>query len=164
MGCNSSKHVRSRIKEQVPTQNVRLLICQQAKIDELINKNQELEERLKKMQEDKAIEPQADNKVVEIYPVIRLIMQQDDLTGLKSTVDHRFTKLEKTMEKIHEDLKAKIFEGLAKNAGNVNEQQQQHQNGSLTLDFDQEYKKLMLAKNSMQIMINMPWKDVSTLL
>lgn len=76
-------------------------------------------------------------------------------------MDNRFSKLEKTIEKIHEDFKAKIFEGLPKSAVNVNEQQQMHQqpNTSITLDFDKEYKKLMLAKNNMEI-INMHWKEV----
>jgi hypothetical protein len=75
-------------------------------------------------------------------------------------VDSRFTKLEKTVEKIHEDFKAKIFEGLPKNASNIDiGPEQQQKNGSMTLDFDKENKKLMLVvKSSMGI--NMQWNDV----
>lgn len=63
------------------------------------------------------------------------------------------------MEKIHEDFKAKIFEGLPKNASNIdNGPEQQQKNGSMTLDFDKENKKLTLVKSSMGI--NMQWNDV----
>ena len=49
-------------------------------------------------------------------PCLRI--NQNDLTNLKSTLDLRFTKLEKTVEKIHNDFKVKLFERIVDNHGN----------------------------------------------
>lgn len=63
-------------------------------------------------------------------------MNQADLTNLKSTLDVRFTKLEKTVEKIHNDFKVKLFEGIIENGDEG--QENRNRRDSLTLNFEQE--------------------------
>lgn len=62
-----------------------------------------------------------------------LTINQNDLTNLKSTLDLRFTKLEKTVEKIHNDFKVKLFEGIDDDG-----QENKNRKESLTLNFEKE--------------------------
>lgn len=81
---------------------------------------------------------------------------QADITNLKSTIDSRFNKLERNVEKIHNDLRNKLFEGVVDNLGDRNGQY--HPNDSLSLNFEREVitKNNDYRKNSDEA----PWKDV----
>ena len=56
------------------------------------------------------------------------------MTNLKTTIDLRFNKLEKTVENLHNDFKLKLFEGIIDNMKGENNQI----NESLDLDFAKE--------------------------
>jgi len=58
------------------------------------------------------------------------------VTNLKTTIDTRFNKLEKTVEKIHNEFKVKLFEGITEKQNNGKENNSR--NKSLTLNFDKE--------------------------
>lgn len=51
-------------------------------------------------------------------------------------LDARFTKLERTVEKIHNEFKTKLFEGIAENV--EGDQENEVQNRSLSLNFAHE--------------------------
>jgi len=99
MGCQSSKDVVSRIQEQ------------DKKIDDLIQINKKLEQRLADMNNDIRNDGKPANDT-------------HDLTNLKTTIDTRFNKLEKTVEKIHNEFKLKLLEGIV---DNLDEKQPENQ-------------------------------------
>jgi len=88
MGCGSSADVMKRIKEQ------------EKKIDGLIEMSKNLEEKVNEINGNNPSENKNNNET-------------NDVTNLKTTIDHRFTKLEKTVEKIHNEFKVKLFEGIS---------------------------------------------------
>jgi len=112
MGCQSSKDVVSRIQEQ------------DKKIDDLIQINKKLEQRLADMNNDIRNDGKPANDT-------------HDLTNLKTTIDTRFNKLEKTVEKIHNEFKLKLLEGIV---DNLDEKQpgERNQDNSLSLNFEKE--------------------------
>jgi len=111
MGCGSSADVMKRIKEQ------------EKKIDGLIEMSKNLEEKVNEINGNNPSENKNNNET-------------NDVTNLKTTIDHRFTKLEKTVEKIHNEFKVKLFEGISDKPKNGKENNsRQH---SLTLNFDKE--------------------------
>jgi hypothetical protein len=148
MGCSSShdQEVVTQIKDQ------------QKRIDELIKKNEVLEKRLGE------------------YPVSMSHLGKNtsengsDLTILRTTIESRFNKLEKTVERIHNDFKTKIFEGLLENNVEVGQALTPHvtqlnnnqnlnkseANGEVTLSFDFEKEpKTNEVKPSPS-----PWNDL----
>lgn len=75
---------------------------------------------------------------------------QNDLTNLKTTIDHRFSKIEDAVQKMHTDLKLKLFEGVI---DNNDRNQNNKRDESLSLNFDKE--------NMQRGGEDQPWKDVS---
>lgn len=59
------------------------------------------------------------------------------MTNLKTTIDVRFNKLEKTVEKIHNEFKLKLLEGIVDNIDDKNNANQ-NPDKSLSLDFEKE--------------------------
>jgi len=102
MGCSTSKDVMSRIKDQ------------EKKIDDLITINQQLQSRLGEMHRHQLGNGSKNGNET-----------NSDLTSLRTTIDLRFTKLEKTVERIHNDFKSKMFDdngieiGQAPNTNNA---------------------------------------------
>jgi hypothetical protein len=82
------------------------------------------------------------------------------LTNLKSTIDYRFNKLEKTVAKIHHEFKLKLFDGIVENIDGINDPKNQV-NGSLTLDYGREKGD---GKKKAEPEDNAAWNEVSELL
>ncbi len=59
------------------------------------------------------------------------------MTALKNTISSRFDKLEKTVAKIHNEFKLKLFDGIVDNVDGFPDQKA-GVNASLTLDFGKE--------------------------
>jgi len=112
MGCSTSKDVVLQMEEQ------------EKKVDNLLTITKELEQKLDGIQTNNGHEakPQTD--------------KANEVANLKLTIDSRFTKLEKNVDKLHTEFKLKLFEGIADHVdsrkGNNN------QNESLDLDFAKE--------------------------
>jgi len=129
MGCGSSKDViMLRIK------------AQEKKIDDLIEINKNLELRLKELHQHALSHNKNPSDT------------GSDLTNLKTTIDVRFMKLEKTVEKIHNDFKVKMFDGFAEagehnskvagnGKGNVANEPIQMNDNSLSLNLDKDAGK-----------------------
>ena len=80
---------------------------------------------------------------------------QNDLTNLKTTIDHRFGKIEETVQKMHTELKLKLFEGVV---DNLDRNTNNNPNESLSLNFDKEnQQKGPYDKKEEE---QTPWKDV----
>ena len=78
------------------------------------------------------------------------------MTNLKSTIDSRFNKLERNVEKIHNDLRNKLFEGVVDNLGDRNDQYRP--DNSLSLNFERE--AITNNNNYRKNSDDAPWKDV----
>lgn len=63
-----------------------------------------------------------------------LLVLKTDITNLKSTIDVRFGKLEKTVEKIHNEFRLKLFDGIDDNGSKISNKPDE----SLELDFGKE--------------------------
>jgi hypothetical protein len=63
-------------------------------------------------------------------------ISKNDLTNLKTTIDSRFSKLEKNVEKIHNEFKLKLFEGIIDNING--EEGNNNPNESLDLNYAKE--------------------------
>ena len=95
-------------------------------------------------------------KLLKILQAISLIFQ-NDLTNLKTTIDYRFNKLEKTVEKIHNELRVKLFEGVVDNLGE--KKANNNPNESLSLNFEKEPTGKMNGQIKKTDDPN--WKDVN---
>jgi len=90
-----------------------------------------------------------------------------DFTNLRSTIDSRFTRLEKTVEKIHNEFKLKMFDGFAEGAepgGNASPVQNQRRNfnrgnpnESLSLVLDKEVVIIKAVENKQ---LDTQWNDL----
>ncbi len=63
-----------------------------------------------------------------------------ELTNLKGTIELRFNKLEKTVEKMHNEFKLKLFDGIVDNLEEG--EGGKNVNGSLSLDYEKEKPNL----------------------
>ena len=72
---------------------------------------------------------------------------------MTNLIESRFNKLEKTVEKMHHDVKAKLFEGVTDNLDRDNEPKMDR---SLTLNFASE----ALPRKSNGKPVDPQWKDV----
>src|SRR5690349_6462520 len=72
--------------------------------------------------------------------LIFLPIWQTDITNLKTTIDARFSKLEKTVEKVHNEFRLKLFEGIADNINGDEASNKPEE--SLDLDFGREKEGL----------------------
>ena len=63
-------------------------------------------------------------------------ISKNDLTNLKTTIDSRFSKLEKNVEKIHNEFKLKLFEGIIDNING--DEVNNNPNESLDLNYAKE--------------------------
>jgi len=112
MGCSTSKDVVLQMEEQ------------EKKVDNLLTITKELEQKLDGIQT---------NNGHEVKPHID---RANEVANLKLTIDGRFTKLEKNVDKLHTEFKLKLFEGITDNLDSGKENN--NQNESLDLDFAKE--------------------------
>jgi len=131
MGCSSSKDIKEIIKKQ------------NEKIDNLVQINENLRHKINELPMNSHSDGKHANETA-------------DLTNLKTTIDSRFNKLERNVEKIHNDLRNKLFEGVVDNLGDRNDQYRP--NDSLSLNFEREAinKNNDYRKNS----DDAAWKDL----
>ena len=72
-------------------------------------------------------------------------------------LDARFTKLEKTVEKIHNEFKTKLFEGIAENVEADKENEVQDRSLSLNFAIEQAMQRAATPKTSGK---DPQWNDV----
>jgi len=131
MGCQSSKDTKAVITH---------IKKQDQKINNLIQINQALQQKLTDLQMNTLSEGKHS-------------LETNDLTNL---IDARFNKLEKTVEKMHHDVKAKLFEGIT---DNLDKDSGVRNDKSLSLNFAQETNPI---RNSLPPIkdIDPQWKDL----
>jgi len=128
MGCCSSNSASSKLKKQ------------KEKLQTIEAQNQAIEGQMEQLNSPTPVDPKVANG-------------SPELTNLKSTIDSRFNKLEKVIERMHSDFKFTNRDGIVDNLGDRNENMKDP-NKSLSLDFKEEK-----AKHNINV-DEFVWKDL----